>query len=104
MVSVFTTVVFVTGTNARVTASHAPNTWNRCRPRAARTNHAPDRPQATQVRAVHAVGGIHEPHVPAPGNGRIQARFQLGAEELTLGGDVLGQVFLGGIGIARTRV
>ena len=29
MVSVFTTVAFVTDTNARVTASHAPNTWNR---------------------------------------------------------------------------
>src|SRR5207247_426869 len=37
-VSVFTTVVFVTDTNARVTASHAPNTLNRCRPLAARTN------------------------------------------------------------------
>jgi hypothetical protein len=29
MVSVFTTVVFVTEMNARVTASHAPNTLNR---------------------------------------------------------------------------
>src|SRR5688500_4792479 len=37
-VSVFTTVVFVTDTNARVTASHAPSTLNRCRPLAARTN------------------------------------------------------------------
>ena len=38
IVSVFTTVVLVTDTNARVTASHAPDTLNRWRPLAARTN------------------------------------------------------------------
>ncbi len=35
MVSVFTTVVFVTDTKARLAAFHAPNTLNRCGPLAA---------------------------------------------------------------------
>ena len=37
IVSVWTTVVLVTATSSRVTASHAPSTLNRCRPDAART-------------------------------------------------------------------
>ena len=36
--SVFTTVVFVTVTSVRATASHAPRTLNRWRSDAARTN------------------------------------------------------------------
>ena len=48
----------------------------------------------------------HEPHVPTPRGGRGgrgRAGLRLGVEELTPRGDVLGQGFSGGIGIARTR-
>ena len=38
IVSVLTTVVFVTAINSRATAFQAPNTLNRCRPDAALTN------------------------------------------------------------------
>jgi hypothetical protein len=66
--------------------------------------HPQDRPQAAQVRPVHAVGRVHEQHVPVPGHGRVQTRFQLGVEERALGRNVLAQFFFGGIGIARTRL
>ena len=49
------------------------------------------------------MGRVDEEHVTLSRLGGVQARLQLGLEKLGLGLDVLGQVFLGGTGIARTR-
>ena len=45
------------------------------------------------------MGRVDEEHMARPRLGGVQARLQLGLEEIGLGLDVLGQVFLGGTGI-----
>ena len=49
------------------------------------------------------MGRVHEEHMARPRLGGVQARLQLGVEKSRLGLDVLGQLFLGGTGITRTR-
>ena len=49
------------------------------------------------------MGRVDEEHMTASRRGGIQAGLQVGFEKLGLGFDVLGQVFLGGTGITRTR-
>ena len=44
-----------------------------------------------------------EEHMSLFGHSGVQARLQFVSEELGLGFDVLGQVFLGGTGTMRTR-
>jgi len=43
------------------------------------------------------------PNLKIGPKGVVQARLQFGVEKIGLGLDVLGQVFLGGTGIMRTR-
>ena len=62
-----------------------------------------DRPQATQEGPEHEMGRVHEEHVTLSRLGGVQARLQFGVEKSRLDCDVLGQVFLGGTGIMRTR-
>jgi hypothetical protein len=62
-----------------------------------------ERPQATQERAEHEMGCVNEEHMTIPCLSGIQTRLQFGVEEIGLGGNVLGQVFFGGTGIARTH-
>ena len=49
------------------------------------------------------MGRVDEEHMTFSGLGGVQARLQLGVEKSGLVCDVLGQVFLGGTGIGRTR-
>ena len=49
------------------------------------------------------MGRIDEEHMAVAGDRGVQAGLQLGLEEIGLGPGVLGQVFLGGTGIGRTR-
>src|SRR5271169_1860174 len=49
------------------------------------------------------MGRVHEQHVAVSGDRRIEPRLQFGVQELPLFANMLGQVFLGGTGIARTR-
>ena len=62
-----------------------------------------ERPQATQEGPEHEMGRIDEEHMALPRSGGVQGGLQLGVEEIGLDGDVLGQVFLGGTGMARAR-
>ena len=49
------------------------------------------------------MGRVDEEHVTLSCHGRIEAWLQDGFEKLGLDFNVLGQVFLGGTGITRTR-
>jgi hypothetical protein len=49
------------------------------------------------------MGRVHKEHVTSSCMGVVQERLQFGVEKIGLGLDVLGQVFLGGTGITRTR-
>ena len=49
------------------------------------------------------MGRIDEEHMAVSGFSGIQLRLQFGVVKSRLGLDVLGQVFLGGTGIGRTR-
>jgi hypothetical protein len=61
------------------------------------------RPEATQECPEHETGRVHKEHLTPSRVGLTQERLQLGVEKFGLGLDVLGQVFLGGTGIMRTR-
>lgn len=62
-----------------------------------------ERPQAAQERPVHKVGRIDEEDVSPPSGGGVEAGLQFDVVKQGLLGDMLGQVFLGGTGSARTR-
>ena len=49
------------------------------------------------------MSGVHEEHVAGARDSRIEGRLELGFEEFSLVGDVLGQRLLGGMGTARVR-
>src|SRR5206468_2820744 len=62
-----------------------------------------ERPEAAQERAEHKMGRVDKEHMTVAGLSSIQSGLQLVVVESGLGFDVLGQVFLGGTGIGRTR-
>ena len=62
-----------------------------------------ERPQAAQERTKHEMGRIDEKYVALSLLGSIESWLQFGVVKTGLGFDVLGQVFLGGTGMGRTR-
>jgi hypothetical protein len=62
-----------------------------------------ERPEATHERPEYEMGRVDEKHMTLPRESGVQLRLQFRVEKLRLGFDVLGQVFLGGTGIARTH-
>jgi hypothetical protein len=98
-----TTVVLVTAIRSRVTAFHCTQHMEPLTTRSGADENPRERPKATQERSRHEMGRVDEEHMTLPRKGGVQPRPQFRVEKLGLGFDVLGQVFWGGTGMARTH-